>query len=285
MIKFSSLTALILGLSLILLTMPDLADAKRLGGGGSFGSKPSYSKSFSKPAPAPSSPTQQAAPGASPMGGRGMFGGMLGGMLMGGLLGSMLFGGAFSGISFIDILLIGGGLFLLFRFLRSRQPAMQPAGGPAGRQPAGQPGAAWDNLRSAGQQTQAATVNVPPGFDAKEFLDGAKAAYVRLQGAWDARDLDDLRQFTSDEVFEVIKGQAAEDPAPGRTEILLLEARLLEVKALGNQTVATVLFDAMLREGDPTSPAEQVREAWHFSRYETGGSSHWVVEGIQQLEK
>jgi predicted lipid-binding transport protein (Tim44 family) len=283
--KFSILTAIILGLGLILLTMPDLADAKRLGGGGSFGSKPSYSKNFSKPAPTPSSPAQQAAPGASPMGGRGMFGGMLGGMLMGGLLGSMLFGGAFSGISFIDILLIGGGLFLLFRFLRSRQPAMQPAGGPAGGQPAGQPGAAWDNLRSARQQTQAATENVPPGFDANEFLDGAKAAYVRLQGAWDARDLDDLRQFTSDEVFAVIKGQTAEDPAPGRTEILLLEARLLEVKALGNQTIATVLFDAMLREGDSSSPAEQVREAWHFSRYEAGGSSHWVVEGIQQLEK
>jgi predicted lipid-binding transport protein (Tim44 family) len=283
--KFSSLTAVILGLGLILLTMPDLADAKRLGGGGSFGSRPSYSQNFSKPAPAPSSPTQQVAPGASPMGGRGMFGGMLGGMLMGGLVGSMLFGGAFSGISFIDILLIGGGLFLLFRFLRSRQPAMQPSGGPVGAQPGGQPGAAWDNLRSARQQAQAATASVPPGFDANEFLEGAKAAYVRLQGAWDARDLDDLKQFTSDEVFAVIKGQAADDPAPGRTEILLLEARLLEVKALGNQTVATVLFDAMLREGAPSSPAEQVREAWRFSRYETGGSSHWVVEGIQQLEK
>ena len=72
--------------------------------------------------------------------------------------------------------------------------------------------------------------------------------------------------------------------APGKTEILLLEARLLEVKTIGNQTIATVLFDAMLREDSAAAPAEQVREAWHFSRYETGGGSHWVVEGIQQLE-
>lgn len=283
MTKFSSLTAVILGLGLMLLTMPDLADAKRLGGGGSFGSKPSYSKSYQKPTAPSSTPTQQAAPGASPMGGRGMFGGMLGGMLMGGLLGSLLFGGGFSGISFIDILLIGGGLFLLFRFLRSRQSAPQTAGGP-GRVHDMQPGA-WDNLRSSQHQTSSAAEIYPPGFDAKEFLDGAKAAYTRMQASWDARDLNDLKQFTSPEVFAEIQAQAAADPGPGKTEILLLEARLLEVKTLGNQTVATVLFDAMLREDSPAAPAEQVREAWHFSRYETGGGSHWVVEGIQQLEK
>lgn len=283
MIKFSSLTAVILGLGLLLLTMPDLADAKRLGGGGSFGSKPSYSKSYQKPAAPSSTQTQQAAPGASPMGGRGMFGGMLGGMLMGGLLGSLLFGGGFSGISFIDILLIGGGLFLLFRFLRSRQPAPQTTGGPA-RVHDMQRGA-WDNLRSSQHQTSSDAESYPPGFDAKEFLDGAKAAYTRMQASWDARDLNDLRQFTSPEVFSEIQAQAAADPGPGKTEILLLEARLLEVKTIGNQTIATVLFDAMLREDSAAAPAEQVREAWHFSRYETGGGSHWVVEGIQQLEK
>ena len=283
MTKFSSLTAVILGLGLLLLTMPDLADAKRLGGGGSFGSKPSYSKSYQKPAAPSSTPTQQAAPGASPMGGRGMFGGMLGGMLMGGLLGSLLFGGGFSGISFIDILLIGGGLFLLFKFLRSRQPVPQTAGGP-GRVHDMQRGA-WDNLRSSQHQTASAAESYPPGFDAKEFLDGAKAAYTRMQASWDARDLDDLNQFTSAEVFAEIQAQAAADPGPGKTEILLLEARLLEVKTIGNQTIATVLFDAMLREDSAAAPAEQVREAWHFSRYETGGGSHWVVEGIQQLEK
>lgn len=283
MTRFACICSLFLGLALILLTMPDLADAKRLGGGGSFGSRPSYSKSFQKPASPPSAPTQQMAPGASPLGGRGMFGGLLGGMLMGGLLGSLFFGGAFSGISFIDILLIGGGLFLLFRFLRSRQPATQTAGGP-GRVHDMRQGA-WENLRSTENRTAANAPTVPAGFDTIEFLDGAKAAYTRLQAAWDKRDLADLRQFTSPEVFSEIERQAAADPGPGKTEILLLEARLLKVKAVGNQTVATVLFDAMLREDDPSAPAEQVREAWHFSRYESGGGIHWVVEGIQQLER
>lgn len=283
MTKFSFLSAIILALGLILMNMPDLADAKRLGGGGSFGSKPSYSKSFQKTTPPASSPSQQAAPGASPMGGRGMFGGMLGGMLMGGLLGSLFFGGAFSGIGFMDILLIGGGLFLLMRFLRSRQPATQTAGNSGRVQD--MPRGAWDTLRSTQSQTSSATNNFPAGFDSEEFLDGAKLAYTRLQAAWDARDLNDLRQFTSTEVFAEIESQAAADPTPGKTEILLLEAQLLEVKTVGNQTIATVLFDTMLREDSATAPAEQVREAWHFSRYETGGSTHWVVEGIQQLER
>jgi predicted lipid-binding transport protein (Tim44 family) len=283
MTKFSFLGAIILSLGLILLTMPDLADAKRLGGGGSFGSKPSYSKNFQKPAAPAASSAQQAAPGASPMGGRGMFGGMLGGMLMGGLLGSLFFGGAFSGIGMMDILLIGGGLFLLMRFLRSRQPATQTAEGPARTQDMNR--GAWKNLRTAVQHTSSTAPNYPAGFDAQDFLQGAKAAYTRLQAAWDARDLDDLRQFTSQEVFAEIQSQAAANPSPGKTEILLLEASLLEVKALGNQTIATVLFDTMLREDSASAPAEQVREAWHFSRYETGGGSHWVVEGIQQLEK
>ncbi|MCK7503809.1 MAG: hypothetical protein MZV70_06640 [Desulfobacterales bacterium] len=72
--------------------------------------------------PAPTAP--------SPM---GRWGGMLGGMLMGGLIGSLLFGGghAWGGPGLIDIALIGGGLFLLFRFLRSRReaPPRPPAAG------------------------------------------------------------------------------------------------------------------------------------------------------------
>ena len=283
MTKFSFLGALILSVCLVVLTMPDFADARRLGGGGSFGSRPSYSKSYQKPSAPASSPTTQAAPGASPMGGRGMFGGMLGGMLMGGLLGSLFFGGGFSGISFIDILLIGGGLFLLMRFLRSRQPAAQTAAGPSPTRDLSRD--AWSNLRETQNRTSSATPDYPAGFDAKDFLEGVKAAYTRLQASWDARDLDDLRQFTSAEVFAEIKAQAASDPNPGKTEILLLEASLLEAKTLGNQTIATVLFDTMLREDSASAPAEQVREAWHFSRYETGGAKHWVVEGIQQLER
>lgn len=275
-----SLVAIMLGLGLLIFAWAEQAEARRLGGGRSFGSRPTYSQKFQKPTPA--TPGQHSAVRNTPTAGRGMFGGMLGGMLMGGLLGSLLFGGAFSGLRFMDILLIGGGLYLLFKFLRSRQPAMQSA--PSGSGSPGMPNNAWANLRSTTAENISSGIsNPPPGFDTQEFLKGAKAAYIRMQGSWDQRDLEDLRQFTSSEVWAELQEQAKNDPQPGTTEILFLDAQLLEVKTVGNQSIATVIFEAMLREDSATAPAAQVREAWHFSRYETGHETHWVVEGIQQL--
>ncbi|MBG3877775.1 Tim44 domain-containing protein, partial [Desulfovibrio oxamicus] len=90
------------------LSMTDLADAKRLGGGRSFGGSPSYQRSFTPSQPSPSSPagpnlnrqqqTQQpgpATPQQAPRSRFGGFGGILGGMLAGSLIGSLLFGGGF----------------------------------------------------------------------------------------------------------------------------------------------------------------------------------------------
>ena len=57
----------LIALTLLLFAWPDLADAKRMGGEGSFGSKPSYNSGYNKPTPsAKDSPAmaQQAAPNA-----------------------------------------------------------------------------------------------------------------------------------------------------------------------------------------------------------------------------
>ncbi len=296
--------ALVLFLSLAalaFLTGAQPAEAARLGGGRSFGG----GKLFSTPYKAPSTPSgsgmrqsapSQSAPNAAPRPSRfGGLGGMFGGLLMGGLLGSLLFGGGFSGINFMDILLIGGGIFLLMKLLRGRRPATarEPAyAGASYRDAAAQYDAGgrpdgWAGLSSgagAAQGTPAMDAPVPPGFDQEEFLDGAKAAYVRLQGSWDRRDLDDVRRFTEPDVYEEIARQAEEDPNPGRTEILLLEARLLEVKTENGATLATVYFDALLREDAARETPEQTREVWRFTRRENEPNPEWKLAGIQQLE-
>ena len=269
----------------LLLIATDDAFAKRFGGGRSFGSRPSYNQSYSSPTKQQTT-TKQPGQAATPQRPRSGMWGLFGGLLAGGLLGSMLFGGGFSGIGFMDILLIGGGIFLLMRFLKSRQTAQ--ATGPSmhgtnrfeEQQPTNN---AWDHLRTpAGGGTSQAGSTYPPGFDEHEFIEGAKAAFTRLQRSWDARDLNDIRQFTSDEVFGEIERQAKEDPTPGKTDILLLQAFLQDVRSVGNQTLATVLFEATVREDGNMDHTEEVREAWHFSRYESGGDAHWVVEGLQQ---
>lgn len=303
------IAAALLALAL-LLAVADPSEAKRLGGGKSFGGKPSYSKPYDAP-PQKSAPgkdqaqpaqqnsaarDQQAAPGqqGNPapggLGSRfGGFGGMVGGLLMGGLLGSLLFGGAGGGFGLLELLLVVLGGTMLLRFLRSRQtaqaqrPAYAPAGPAAG---SGGPGG-WDALRSApsgqGPADEPASPVLPAGVDPEEFLAGAKALYGRLQASWDRRDLDDIRGFTSAEVFAEIARQAEEDPAPGSTEVLLVEARVLEVDSLGGRTVITLLFDSLLREDQAGALPAQVREVWRISRNESDPRPQWVLEGIQQL--
>jgi predicted lipid-binding transport protein (Tim44 family) len=218
----------------------------------------------------------------------GRWGGMLGGMLMGGLIGSMLFGGGYgSGPGLLDLLVIGGGLFLLFRFLRARRMAAEaPSAGGAisfDRGPSQGWGSSGYDPTTEAPSAAAEQPVLPPGFDAAEFLKGAKVMYTRLQASWDKRDLDDIRQFTSAEVFAEIRAQAQADPTPGRTELLLINPRLVEVRETDGRTVAAVLYDVMMRE-NRDEMAKQVRELWHFSREAGKPSAFWVLEGIQQVE-
>lgn len=275
----------------------DVAEAARLGGGRSFGSKPSYQRSAPATTPSPTSPqvspgqpTQQrpvAGPTPSPM---GRWGGMLGGLLMGGLIGSLFFGGghAYGGPGLFDILLIGGGLFLLYRFLRARRMATASAA-PSGsmsfdRSPAQGWGQSGFSPSVEPEPPAAAPAPLPPGFDADEFLKGAKAFYTRLQASWDKRDLEDMRQFVSPEVLAEIEHQAQADPQPGKTELLLINPSILEAREVDKQTIVSVLYDVMMRENG-TEVAKQVRELWHFSRETQKPEDFWKLEGIQQIEQ
>jgi predicted lipid-binding transport protein (Tim44 family) len=271
------------------------AEAGRLGGGKSFGSSPSYQRSAPAPSPSPTSPRmspsqptrQTPLPGTtSPM---GRWGGMLGGMLMGGLIGSLLFGGGhgWGGPGMLDLLVLGAGLFLLFRFLRARRmPAEAPltAGQPYfERGPSQEWGTPGYNPAEDATPAAEPPSAYPPGFDADEFLKGAKVVYTRLQSSWDKRDLEDIRQFTKVEVFDEIRRQAQADPYPGKTELLLIKPSIVEVRELDGQIIASVLYDVMMRETNDEM-AKQVRELWHFSRDAKKPNAFWVLEGIQQIE-
>ena len=217
---------------------------------------------------------------------------MLGGLLMGGLIGSLLFGGMHSwgGPGFLDILIIGGLLFFLFRFLKARRMATQEAGqasfstGLDSREAWGSTGPGYGSVQGMPVPAASEEVSIPQGFDQEDFMKGAKAVYTRLQNAWDKRDLEDIRYFTSKEVWEEIHRQAQEDPHPGKTEILRVNARLLEVASSNSHTVASVLFDVMMRESKEEDMANEVREIWHFSKDDKDPKSFWVLEGIQQVE-
>lgn len=273
----------------------DVADAARFGGGKSFGSRPSYqrsapapSRSYSTPQSDPGQMSRGAMPGSPLSSPTRSWGGMLGGLLLGGLLGSLLFGGAhaWGGPSLLDLLVIGGGLFLLFRFLKARRLATSSASGfnTTGRGPWAESSQGFEKPGSSGAAfetpSRPAQTSVPEDFDAQAFLETAKGLYVQLQEAWDRRDLKAIRPLVSPEVFEEIERQAQEDPQPSHTHLLWIQPELLEVRDLDGHRVASVLFDVMMRETDQEM-AKQVRELWHFRRQ--GASPAWIVEGLQQV--
>jgi predicted lipid-binding transport protein (Tim44 family) len=275
----------------LLYFLHETAEASRMGRGGSFGSKRSYQRSAPAPAqnPAPSQAkqgqtAQQPVTAPSPM---GRWGGMLGGLVMGSLIGSMLFGGGqgAGGPGLMDLLLIGGGCFLLFRFLRARRMAAQAPGQGGAMTFESNPSQGWGTIDYTPSEdaTAAQQPALPPGFDADEFLKGANAVYVRLQASWAKRDLQDIRQFTSDEVFGEISRQAQEDPVPGKTELLMINSRVIEVRDVDNQRIVSVLYDVMMRENEDTL-SKQVRELWHFSQEQDKPEAFWLLEGIQQVE-
>ncbi len=329
----------LLCLALLASTLLGVAEAKRMGGGSSFGSRPSYSRSYSNPVSpspsyAPTGPSRQASPqtapaqtpGSTPAPGFGSrFGWGLGGFMAGGLIGSMLFGhgmgggwGGMGGIGLLDILLLGLVAYMLVKLLRRKSaPDGQDQAGLSGqagpwRQPPSQPDdqasraeRSWDHLRSqpphpppqpdgAGVATRGygvapgceaqAAPTVPGGFNVPEFLEGAKTVYARLQHSWDRRDLDDIALFTTPEVLAELKRQAAADPSPSKTELLLVNARLLEFREEASDTVTSVFFDVLMREDVSEERPKQVREVWHFSRPTGDLAANWRLEGIQQLE-
>ncbi|MDD2767148.1 MAG: Tim44-like domain-containing protein [Methylococcus sp.] len=285
------------------------AFAKRMGGGKSFGSRPSYSEPYRRSTEGDSfsqaqRPGYQAAPASAASqrnqaardaySRRGGFMGMLGGLALGGLLGAMLFGGAFEHLNFMDILLFAAIGYALYRLLAARRSQPQPAAGAGGaayyphsdaesgaRPNSARPGFDTDLLsrRGSGHRTNP----YPADFDAAGFLNGAKAAYRQLQQSWDERDLSTLRALTTDKVFAELQDQLRSSTERHRTELLRVDAEILEVNDQGDERQVAVLFDVALRES-PMESASDVHEVWHFVRSRSSRQPTWFLDGIQQVE-
>ena len=326
--------ALLVGLSLVMMSIGD-ADARRMGGGKSFGGKGSI---FSRSASKPRTPSQKAAfnknqQARQAMSKRGGMMGMLGGLALGGLLGALFFGGAFENINFMDILLFAGIAFLLYKLFAAKRMRGSPSasgfgggqrgggilGGLAGGSgsggntqsrgnasgDSGDSGYIGSNLSSndgAGGRSSDADFNEAQGerepgsneldsADAKpianfaedEFVQGATKAFEILQRSWNDGDLSEIRGLTTEPMFQFIQEQVEEAGEDNHVEVLNVSGKVLDARELGGVQEATVMFDAVLREGQNERPA-QVREIWHFVREADARSQKWYLDGIEQLE-
>ena len=259
------------------------------------------------PATAGAAGAAAAARTARPSMWKGILGGALLGLGLGALLSHFGIGGALasaiSAILMIGLLVLA--VLFIVRMLRRKDTPANPAfggyaspqsvGAAAGsvatpeigsglRQPVGFQGQQHGGGVSLGKPGAAHSQwGVPGDFDQDAFLRHAKSSFIRMQAAWGRGDTNDLREFTSPEVFAELKMQIQErGGAADFTDVVTIDGQLLGIETTATDYLASVQFNGMIRTA-PNAPAEPFVEVWNMSKPRTGNGG-WVLAGIQQVQ-
>ena len=309
--KTLSLMAAVLALGLTL-GMADAEAAKRLGGGSSSGMQKKMSppaKESAAPAKSPTAapattPSTAAAPAAQPKRSwMGPIAGLAAGLGLAALASHLGFGEELATALMIGLLVIAA-IAVVGLIMRRRASPQQPAmagAGPMPYTPADAPpgGSAWPTRDTAsprpvdaGRATDltpndvapmASARRLPHDFDVVGFERQAKLNFIRLQTTNDAGNLDDLREFTTPEMFEKLKADIlGRHGEPQQTDVLEVQAEVLEVDEEPSRYVVSVLYRGLIHE-EKDAAAESITEVWHLEKSRHGNSG-WLLAGIQPLQ-
>lgn len=269
------------------------AEAKRFGGARSIGKqREAISQQAAPRAPAQQQQAAPATPPAQQPSGASRWLGPLAGLALGAGLASLFLNNGFAGVmaGLLLMLVIAAGVMFLVRMLRTRaaqHSPMQYAGATSGpASPAVEPvfrtavGAAPHSVAATAGGVQSPGT-YPAGFDAAEFVRHAKRNFVRLQSANDAGDLSTIGDFLTADLYREIETDVrSRGGATQTTEVVTLEAQVLEVTTEGDHYVVSVRFDGLIREAQGAQP-EPFTEIWHLEK-PVRGDSGWLLAGIQQ---
>jgi len=292
------------------MAMCDTAEA-RIGGGKSFGAqRPSVTpRTAAPPAATPpaaaSQPVMPAQAGAAlpakpaapaPSGAArwlGPIAGLAAGLGLAALLSHFGLPEGMGSFLLIALVVVGAVFALRMLFVRrgqAQQPLAyagvpRPDAGPATfeKSPAPEWGGAprVEPVLGAAASVPAPGKALPPGFDAEGFVRHAKLQFVRLQAAHDAGDREALRDVLTPEMLSEVIRDLDSGATRLATEVVTLNAEVLEVETEGDRHWASVRFTGTLREGGAAAPAA-FDEVWNLSK-PVDGKSGWLLAGIQQL--
>ena len=271
------------------------AEAKRLGGGSSAGMQrqsvsPSAPPSAAKQAPAAA--PGAAAPAAQPKRSwMGPLAGLAAGLGLAALASHLGFGEGLANMMMIGLLIMAVvmvvGYFMRKKAGATQQGGMQYAGAGtnyganAPRQPDFMP--AGGSAAAAPVAASTGGGNIPADFDVENFVRNAKVNFIRLQASNDAGNLDDIREFTSPEMFAEIKmGMSERGNAKQETDVAQLNGEVLDVAEEANRYVVSIRFTGLISEEKGAAPAP-FDEIWHMTK-PTDNSRGWVLAGIQQVQ-
>lgn len=261
------------------------AEAKRLGGGGIKRSAPTQTAPQTPPAQQPA--PQQAAPGkqaaAAPAAAAaaapkrswlGPIAGLAAGLGLAALASHLGFGEGLA--NFMMVALLALVAFAVIRFVMRRFAAPKPQLAMAGGHQFQAAEPSWNAAPASATAPQAAAA--PSDFDSAGFEKLAKQVFIRLQAANDAGDQADLRRFTTPQMYASIQSDLLERGSePQRTEVLQLDARVVDVATENGEQIVSVRFSGLVREKSEQA-AENFDEVWHLVQAGDG----WLIAGIQQ---
>jgi len=123
---------------------------------------------------------------------------------------------------------------------------------------------------------------VPAAFDSENFTRTAKMIFIRLQAANDTADLDDLRRFTTPELFASIRLDIQDRGSKAQTtDVVRVEAEVLDVANDADRQIVSVRFHGEIVEEKGSSPVA-FNEVWHLVKPHDDSQS-WAIAGIEQL--
>jgi predicted lipid-binding transport protein (Tim44 family) len=302
----SFLWSAMLAVGMVFSMLPVEAEAKRLGGARNSGMQRSATPDKPPQQQNATPAQQQAAPGAAPATAgaaaaaapkrswMGPIAGLAAGLGLAALASHLGFGEGLA--NFMMLALLALVAFVAIRWIMSRmspQPArggMQYAGASAaggttgwqvpGGATSGGPASAFSPAASQPEMALQAQA-LPADFDAAGFERIAKMLFIRMQAANDAGALDDLRKFTTPELFAAVRLDLHDrQDAAQQTDVLQLDAQVIDVAQEDGQQVVSVRFHGLIREASE-APAEAFDEVWHFLK-PLDGSREWAIAGITQ---
>lgn len=310
--RFLTLLAVVFTLGLSTVAM-DAEAAKRMGSGKSMGTQRQATPDKPSAAPTPAVAGTPAAAAPSRSSWMGPIAGIAAGLGLAALASHLGFGDELASMLMFGLMAAAVMVAIGF-FMRKRAEAKQAtASGPGGMQYAHVSTSAAAQPNSPDQQTAAYKVSMPPvatsamgtgigssigsgigtevasasripaDFDVAGFERNAKVNFIRLQAANDAGNLDDIRQFTTPEMFAELKLELADrGTAAQKNDVVRIDAQVIEVDENTERYLVSVRFTGMIRD-DSGAPDEAFDEMWHLTKSRQGDSG-WVLAGIQQTQ-
>lgn len=307
--RLLALLAVVFTLGLSTVAM-DAEAAKRMGSGKSLGTQRQAT-----PDKAPTAPTQSAAGAGTPAAGAaapsrswmGPVAGLAAGLGLAALASHLGFGEELASMLMFGLMAAAVMVAIGF-FMRKRAAAKQStASGPGGLQyahahtgtapttgrPEQQTSAYKVAMPAAGHNALGSAIGsgigagvasasrIPADFDTAGFERNAKVNFIRLQAANDAGNLDDIREFTTPEMFAELKMELADrGTVAQKNDVVSIHAQVMEVDENTDRYLVSVRFTGAIRD-DSGAPDESFDEIWHLMKSRQGNNG-WVLAGIQQ---